>query len=55
MWIGWLCYLCIPPWDSKWGVTNLIIKGGCESGELRATVQRIPASTTSLGSLVWLL
>lgn len=28
MWLGWLHYLCFPSWESKWGVTNLVIKGG---------------------------
>lgn len=28
MWLGWLHYLCFPSWDSKWSVTNLVIKGG---------------------------
>lgn len=47
----WLYYLCSPSWDSKWGVTNLIIKGGCGSDWLRATVGRILALTTSPRSL----
>lgn len=51
MWMGWLYYLCFPSWDSKWGVTNLVIKGGCGSDGLRAMVGRIPALTTSPGSL----
>lgn len=49
--MGWLYYLCFPSWDSKWGVTNLVIKGGCGSDGLRAMVGRIPALTTSPGSL----